>query len=387
MTPHTQDTNLPDTGYPADADVANTNKGLPGKLLALLGVVLATGFVIGALFASWTGLGSPDTSLFDEDEIASVFASVNPAVVEIEVAGQIGSMSVDALYWGSGFLIDDQGHIVTNYHVVSEGSGFIVGLSDGRELEAERVGFSRADDLAVLRVDPELVQDITPLELADSSTVEPGHMAIAVGSPFKEFNSISVGVISGVERGQVSAVGRPIPNMIQTDVPLNPGNSGGPLLNSEGEVVGVNTLRMDIARASNIDDYRIGFAVSSNTVRDVLPNMLDGENFRRPWIGISGMSVSRGMTRDRGLPSGILVTAVFADSPARRAGINPFRNLNTDNLGDVITAVDSVQVEAMEDMVSYLNEKRAGDSVTLTVFRDGIEREVRLALDPWPDRA
>ena len=356
--------------------------------LAIVGAAVAFGFGLGLVFAALFGVGG-DT-LFDDDAVADVFEKVNPAVVEIEIAGvrRIGSFRIDGIpSWGSGFLMDDLGHILTNYHVVAGGEDFVIRLSDGRELSAERLGVSQADDLAVLKVDPAQVADITPLKMADSSQVEPGQLAIAVGSPFREFNSIGVGIVSGIGRGQRSVLNRPIPDMIQTDAPLNPGNSGGPLLNAAGEVIGVNSsVRVESGGAS-LDDFRMGFAVPSNTALNVLPSLIAAIDMRRPWIGIQGAPAPRAMVEDHGYPKGIFITGVFADSPAERAGLTAFRRFGANAGGDVITAVDGNAVESVEDMVGHLNAKSPGDSVTLTVFSQGDERSVEATLDPWPDGA
>ena len=337
--------------------------------------------------ASPLGLLRGSSGLFDEDEVTRIFEDVSPAVVEIEVFGQFGNLQFPS--FGSGFLIDNEGHIVTNHHVVSTGSEIVVRFADGRETEAERLGFSEADDLAVIRVDPSIVTEIVPLEFADSSKVEPGQMAIAVGTPFREFNSIGVGVVSGTGRGQTSILNRPIPDMIQTDVPLNSGNSGGPLLNSDGEVIGINSsVRIPFPYGEvGPGEFRIGFAVPSNTAQDLLPQLIESMDVRRPWIGIQGMPVTRGMVDERGFPEGVFVTGVFANSPARRAGLNPFRNFSSDNMGDVITSIDGLSIISVDEMVSYLNAKQPGDEVVLTVYRDGSLRTVTLTLDPWPDGA
>ena len=333
------------------------------------------------------GLVTNRSGLFDEDEITRIFEDVSPAVVEIEVMRQLGNLPFSSPSWGSGFLVDKNGHIVTNHHVVATGSEFVVRFADGRETEAERLGFSEADDLAVVRVDPGTVSEITPLKLADSSKVEPGQMAIAVGSPFREFNSIGVGVVSGTGRGQTSVLSRPIPDMIQTDVPLNSGNSGGPLLNSEGEVIGINSSVRVPSGGTRVGEFRIGFAVPSNTARDILPQLIESVHVRRPWIGIQGTAVTRDMVDDRGFPKGVFVTGVFANSPARRAGLNPFRNFRSDNQGDIITSVDGRSVNSIDEMVGYLNTRQPGDEVTLTVYRAGSERTIEVTLDPWPGGA
>ena len=356
-------------------------------LTVVLGAV-ALGFALGIFAAVQFGWSQDDgSSLFDDARVSRIFEEVSPAVVEVEAVRRFGNIQLDIPFWGSGFLVDRDGHIVTNYHVVAGGEEFVVRLSDGSEVPAERLGVSQADDLAVLKVDPSHIEGVTPLTLADSSRVAPGQLAIAVGSPFREFNSIGVGIVSGIERGHSSVLHRPIPDMIQTDVPLNPGNSGGPLLNADGEVIGINTSIRIQNGSRRVEDFRLGFAVPSNTARNLLPQLVASVDLRRPWIGIQGAPVPRQMMEDRGLPKGIYVTGVFVDSPARRAGLKAFPRFGSSGNGDVITAVDDIQVGSVDDMVSYLNSKTPGDDVTLTLFREGQERTVDVTLDPWPDGA
>ena len=374
-------------GAQVEAPQVPRHKNVRRTAVVVIGA-LVLGFALGLTVAFQFGWTQDEGgSLFDDAKVSRIFEEVSPAVVEIEAIRKLGNRQLDIPFWGSGFLVDGDGHVVTNYHVVSGGEEFIVRLSDGREVPAERLGISQADDLAVLRVDPSQIADVTPLTLADSSKVTPGQLAIAVGSPFREFNSIGVGVVSGIDRGHRSVLHRPIPDMIQTDVPLNPGNSGGPLLNSDGEVIGINTSIRVESGSARVDEFRVGFAVPSNTARSLLPQLMDSVDLRRPWIGIQGAPVPRQIMETRGLPSGIYVTGVFADSPARRAGLKAFPRFGSSGAGDVIMAVDHVQVESVDEMVGYLNSKTPGDAVTLTLFREGKERTVEVTLDPWPDGA
>ena len=246
------------------------------------------------------------------------------------------------------------------------------------------MGYSPADDLALLKVDADEVADIEPLRLADSDKVESGQMAIAVGTPFRNFNSVTVGVVSGTGRGPVSVLRRPIPGMIQTDAPLNPGNSGGPLLNSKGRVIGVNSSVRSGA-SLEVDEYRIGFAVPSNTLKDLLPELLIPQLVRRPWLGISSGSVTRELVDSLGVPRGIFIAGVFPGSPAEKVGLVPFRTLRGTSEGDVITAVDGRPMDSVAEMVSYFNTLKPGDDVTLTVFRNSQTVEVEVTLAKWPD--
>jgi S1-C subfamily serine protease len=351
----------------------------------MLAMGIATGFALGLIFASplgWTGNGV--STLYDQDQLTALFDGAAPAVVEINVRRDRSSRGA-AVESGSGFLIDREGHIVTNQHVVDGADDLYVRFSDGREVLARSLGASAADDLAVLKVDAAEVAGIEPLVLADSSEVRPGELAVAIGSPFRQFNSITVGIVSGTGRGPTSILRRPIPDMIQTDAALNPGNSGGPLLNADGDAIGVASSVRTLDLGNPLADFRIGFAVPSNTLRDLLPQLMTGEDVRRPWIGIAGGDVTKELSDERGLPRGILLTQVVEPSPASKAGLDAFRTISAQDRGDVITAIDGTPVESMEDMVSYLNSKSPGDQIELSIFRDRKTIEVSLILDPWPN--
>ena len=376
---------------------AASKPSLARPVAAALAIGLVVGIVIGwASFRSPSGSESGPTVLYDENAVTSLYARVSPAVVEITVSRP--GILREAAASGSGFLVDAEGHIVTNYHVV-EGTGDIsVRLSDGRTLEATKLGESRADDLAVLQVDPEEVSGVDPLPMADSSEVTSGEMAIAVGSPFSQYNSVSVGVVSGLGRTRPSGLRRPIPDMVQTDAALNPGNSGGPLLNRDGEVIGVNS---SVQLQSSVQTG-VGFAISSNTVKGILANLMIPGEFKRPWIGIQGSALTKRLSEAMDLPSdtGIYVQTVCNNSPAQKARLRGELRLDCDNpatqdalgsgavrrtgfRGDVIIAVDGDAVSSVGDMVSYFNTLIPGDKVTLTIIRENSFRDVDVTLAEW----
>ncbi|MDO8472606.1 MAG: trypsin-like peptidase domain-containing protein [Dehalococcoidia bacterium] len=211
-------------------------------------------------------------ALYNENTVTALYANVSPSVVEIDVVVQSTSRSGRSLTQsaqGSGFLIDTRGDIVTNNHVVQGATSVQVVFNDGRTVAAKIVSTDATDDLAVISVDPSAVSGMTPLQLADSSAVRPGQMAIAIGSPYGLTDSVTVGVISGVDR---SISGSNMTGMLQTDASINPGNSGGPLLNSSGQVVGINTAIESGSVATGI-----GFAVPSNVVSTVVPSLTAGK--------------------------------------------------------------------------------------------------------------
>ena len=347
-------------------------------VVAVLVLGLSLGVALGSVLSARSR-----TTLYDQDVVTSVVDAVGPAVFEVVVTGRGRGLFGPGSGSGSGFLVDGLGHVVTNHHVIDGATGITVRLSDGRILDATRVGTSPADDLAVVRVDALEMGDIEPLVLADSDDVGPGQMAIAVGSPFRRLGTVTVGVVSGRGQGPASVLDRPIADMIQTDAALNFGNSGGPLLSAKGEVIGVNTSVRQGSEGSA--GYRVGFAVPSNVLRDLMPELLKPQLVRRPWLGISGGSLTRAASDTLGIAKGIAIGSVWDDSPAQQAGLVPFRSFRNAAIGDVITAVDGELVGSMEDMVRYLNRLRPGANVTLSVLRGGQTVDIDVTLAEWPD--
>ena len=363
-----------------------------GRLVATLVAGILAGFILGwiAFDSPWSAETGPPV-LFDEKLVTSLFEKAGPAVVEVSVTQRTSGFPGvgPPTSFGSGFLVDGEGHIVTNHHVVEDAGEITVHLSDGRELPATLLGTSRADDLALLQVAAADVAGIAYLPLADSDAVTPGEMAIAIGSPFGQSNSATVGVVSGTGRNVRSGLNRPIPDLIQTDAALNPGNSGGPLLDANGEVIGVNTIVRFVASTES----SVGLAVSSNTVRSILSELMKPGEFSRPWIGISGAAITRSLSASLDLPSdtGVYVIRVWDDSPAAKAelsgesGVVPTGRGGAalTGQGDVIIAVDGGPVSSVVDMVGYFNTRRPGDTVTLTLIRENETKNVNVTLAAW----
>ncbi len=349
----------------------------PSLALPILAAGMIAGFAAGWVsFASpWSSLAKPNP-LYDEDLVTSLFETAGRAVVEIHVAtqGRGGRPSQES---GSGFLVDEAGHIATNHHVLAGGDDVIIEMFDGRRLPARKLGSSPADDLALLKVDPEAFDGIEPLALADSDKVTPGELAIAIGSPFRQRNSMTVGIVSGVGRSRRSLVSRPIPDLIQTDAALNPGNSGGPLLNAKGEVIGINTS----VEVFNLVQTGVGFAVSSNTLRGILRELQSPGLVRRPWIGITSIpresAVALGLSAD-----GVHILRVCPNSPADIAGLRG-ESPQTGS-GDAILAVDGVRVDSVADMVDYFNGRRPLETVEISIVRDRTRQNVKVTLAEWP---
>jgi S1-C subfamily serine protease len=365
-----------------------------GPSVGLIVTLVSSGMILGLLLA-WFSTQSPwlpawgRAPLYDEALIVALVERASPAIVEVTVHQR---RSVES---GSGFLVDDNGHIVTNQHVVASPGELTVLLNDGRTLDATLLGTSRADDLAVLKVDPKEVADITPLLLADSDEISPGQLAVAIGSAFSQFNSVTVGVVSGVNRSQTAqldqgpsgTISRPLPELVQTDAALNPGNSGGPLLDRDGRVIGVNSAVQLVGNSFDVSIQNgVGFAVSSNTLRDILPDLLSLGEFLRPWLGVMSIPLSRAQFRSLGVDveHGVYITFVCEDSPADVAGLRGDQfTLRPSGGGDLITTIDGNPVGDVSDIVSHLNDLKPGDTVTLSVIREKQQRDVNVTLAPW----
>ncbi|MBI2164872.1 MAG: trypsin-like peptidase domain-containing protein [Chloroflexi bacterium] len=373
-------------------DETRTGVRLASRLtISLLLVVLMaiSGMTGAAVYGTLSDTASAAPALYNEEAIVALYERATTAVVEITVTQPVTGRfrsAVPQSGLGSGFLVDTEGHILTNYHVIQGASQIRVTFSDGRTLDAQIAGTSPADDLALVKVDPQALKGIVPLPLGDSSAAKPGQMAIALGSPFGLENSITVGVVSGVNRSRSSAAGRPIPGMIQTDASINPGNSGGPLLNSRGEVIGINTA----IEASAGGATGVGFAVPVNTAKSVLDRLSADTVVKRPWLGISGVALSRDLAQQLGLNTslGIYIATVAPGSPAEAAGL---RGGGLDvsggpgTGGDVIIAVDGRSVSTVEELASYFNTLQPGDTVALTVTRSGQTVYVSALLGEWPE--
>jgi S1-C subfamily serine protease len=296
---------------------------------------------------------------------------VGPAVVTVinqqTIGDLFGSEETVQAGAGTGFIIDDQGHIVTNWHVVTGGTSFSVILSDGTEIEAELIGEDPRDDLAVVKIDPARVPAIVPL--GDSSGLQQGQTVLAIGSPLGAFgNTVTMGIVSALNRDQLenpsSNYCQNYTNLIQHDAAINPGNSGGPLFNLRGEVVGVNTLGIPSAQG-------IYFAVPSNTVKAVVDELIETGHISLPYIGISLVELNPQIASVNDLPVefGIYVDGVEPGSPAESAGLEP---------GDIITAVDGQQISIENSLSEMLINFDPGQTVELDVLRGGEQGTVNL---------
>ncbi|HXT49596.1 MAG TPA: trypsin-like peptidase domain-containing protein [Thermoanaerobaculia bacterium] len=272
---------------------------------------------------------------------------------------------------GSGFLWDEQGHVVTNYHVISQGSSFQVTLSDHTDWPAEVVGYAPDKDIAVLRIDAPR-ESLAPLELGGSRGLVVGQRVLAIGNPFGLDQTLTVGVVSALGRELTSPSGRTIRDVVQTDAAINPGNSGGPLLDSTGHLIGVNTAIYSPSGTS----AGIGFAVPVDTVKRLVPQIIRFGKPLQPGVGI--VPLSDQWSQQIGI-QGVAVQEVQPGSPADRAGIVGLQERRRRlRLGDVVVFVDGKRVKSVDDLLYGFEAAGVGNDVTLTVMRDGKERTVRV---------
>ena len=344
-----------------------------------------------------------------QGNLTQIYDQMNPAVVNIEVTKTVrqakpltpfgspfgtpqdGTQVQQAL--GSGFVWDKLGHIVTNNHVVSDASTITVRFSDGSTADATLVGADPDSDLAVIKVDVS-TDKLFPVTLADSSKVEVGQLAIAIGNPYGLEGTMTVGIISALGRSldasTTSATSYTIPDVIQTDAPINPGNSGGVLLDVQGQVVGV-TAAIESSTNSNAG---IGFVIPSNIVARFVPGLISDGRVQHTWLGISGATMTSELAKAMNLPettTGAVVFTVTSGGPADKAGIlgstqqATIQGQSVDVGGDVITAINGTPVTTFDDLVSYLTLKAdVGQKVTLDLLRNGKAETVEVTLGSRP---
>jgi S1-C subfamily serine protease len=295
---------------------------------------------------------------------------------------------------GSGFVYDQQGHIITNYHVIEGAEELFVTLADETTVTAEVVGADPSNDLAVLQVDVPAEQ-LQPLSLGESNSLRVGQFVVAIGSPFGFERTLTVGVVSALGRVIESPDESFIGEIIQTDAAINPGNSGGPLLDLDGRVIGVNTAIFSPSQAS----AGIGFAVPVDTVRRVAPSLIERGYFPHPWLGLRyvwNLTPDRGrVLEDLGMQvpvdEGMLIVEVYAGSPADSAGLRGGQErarIGSTILlvgGDILTAIDGQPIASDRDLSRYLDtETSVGQTVQVTIWRDGEEMTVPVTLDERP---
>ena len=342
------------------------------------------------IVATPTPLSDADLLPIDIEEqlITNLYERVGPSVVH--VASEVVTMDfffgpLASEGTGSGFVWDDAGHIVTNYHVVEDATRIEVIFSDESQVEAEVVGVDPRNDLAVLRVNP-AATPLQPLALGAADAIRVGQRAIAIGNPFGLDRTLTTGVVSALGRPLETVSGDYIFNVIQTDAAINPGNSGGPLLNLAGEVVGVNSA----ISTSTGTNSGVGFSIPVNAVRRIIPALIADGAYQYTYMGVRMSALDLATQAALGLPqvTGAYVTDVTSDSPAAAAGLRPSGVTNLNELlpgGDLIIAADGRPINNPDELISFLVfNTEVGQTITLTLIRDGQQLDVPLTLGQRP---
>ena len=295
--------------------------------------------------------------------LQEIYVKCIPSVVSITAQGLGGAST------GTGVILTEDGYIVTNHHVIENGQRISVQLTDDRVCEASLVGADKASDLAVLKIQAE---NLESAEFGDSDALRVGDSVVAIGDPLgvEYRGTMTDGIVSAINRN-VNVNGRPM-NLIQTNAALNSGNSGGPLINSCGQVIGINTMKIG-AFTNSAGVEGLGFAIPSTTVKDIVEQIISqGYVSGRPWLGISGESISLFYQRYYRLPSGLYISAVASGSNAAKAGITE---------GDILISVDGNKIYSQSDLDTLLYHYSAGDTVTIVIYRGGYTMQADIQLE------
>jgi S1-C subfamily serine protease len=336
--------------------------------------------------------GPPPLST-DEEINIRVYKFVSPGVVNITSK----VVEYDWFYQpystegstGSGCILDTDGNILTNYHVIESADSLEVTLPDKTKYHAKVVGFDEQNDIAIIRVSGVPKDRLHPIAIGDSSVLNIGQKVLVIGNPLGLQNTLTTGIVSSLGRKIRTESGDLVDNVIQTDAAINPGNSGGPLLNTAGEMIGINTLIFSIRGGGNIG---IGFAIPANTIRRVATELIKEGRILRPWFGIEGYALNEDLASGLSLPvkNGILVARVYRGSSADGGGIHGADQIvvlyNQRFLvgGDILTEVDGKPVDDMDELRLALESKRAGDAVKLTLYRGRSKMQKSITLVESP---
>ncbi len=326
---------------------------------------------------------APTFTTDSERLLNSLYTTTAPSVVLISV--EVVSNQGQGESTGSGFVLDQQGHIVTNHHVVEGARNIAVSFFGGRIVRGEVVGTDPDSDLAVLQVNDVPAEDLRPLPLADSSSIFVGQEVLAIGAPFGQAWTLTTGIVSAIDRSIQGLSGFSIGQAIQTDAAINPGNSGGPLLNLQGEVIGVNSQIISRSRSSS----GVGFAIPADLVDRVAQDLIKHGSVEYSYMGISGGEITLGIIEELGLPNttrGVVVSRVEPRGPAGLAGLrDPQVAGQRRQSVDIITAIDGTPLEGMPALIAYLaNYTVPGQTITLTVLRDGQTVQLPVTLSTRP---
>jgi S1-C subfamily serine protease len=326
----------------------------------------------------------PQTFDPEEQINIAVYKKALPSVVNITstaVAFDFFYGAVPQEGQGSGFVIDREGHILTNYHVVANARQVEVTFSNRKKYKAQIIGVDQSHDLAVIKIN---ATDVPPVTLGDSKGLIVGQKVFAIGNPFGLSGTMTRGIISSM-RSIRGPDGTPIDEAIQTDAAINPGNSGGPLLNSRGEVVGINTM---IATNGVNQSAGVGFAIPINVAKAVLNDLVTTGRVKRPSLGIRGLPISPELAQELGLPAdyGVLVMQTIPNGAAEAAGLRGGNERaylgNTPIMlgGDLIVAIDGQEINDLRDLSGMMNNHRAGDTITVTIYRGKRRMELKVSL-------
>ncbi len=338
---------------------------------AAIAITLAIGLAFGSAFgfladniidnlegknAVYASQGNQYNYVIDKtvSPVVPIAKKVSPSIVAIRIKKSVQDFfgfTYESEGNGSGIIIDNQGHIVTNNHVIDGSDNIIVVLHDGRELSAKVVGRDVQTDLAVIKVEE---KNLPYAELGDSSTLEVGELAVAIGSPMGTdyAGSVTAGLISGLNRELF--VGNRSMKLIQTDAAINPGNSGGALVNSEGKVVGINTLKLVRSQVEGM-----GFAIPINEAKPIIQQLIENKKVSRPYLGITGQTIDEKTAKQYDVPQGVLIRQVIEGSGADKAGLVR---------GDIITKIDDERVTTIEQLQKIIQSKKVGDVLKVEAY-------------------
>ena len=369
----------------------------------IVGGVIATAAIIFAVFVSFNSIADNETGELivtngnygeTVGEVTGIERGYEYSLIDIFEKSEESIVQVSVLRgeseggMGSGFVYSDEGYVITNQHVVQDAQKVMITFLDGEAYIGNVVGSDRDLDIAVVKVEPTNTY-LQPIKIGDSSELKVGEKIAAIGNPFGLSGSMTAGIVSQMGRLLPQETGYSIPDVIQTDAAINPGNSGGPLINMKGEVVGINTA----IQSATGEFSGIGFAVPSNTVKKVVPVLIENGEFKHPWMGISGTDVDPELAEVRELKSskGFLVVSVIEGSPAETAGLlgvteteeRDGREFALD--GDIILSIDGETVRKISDILVHLQrEKSVGDEMILSVNRNGEMLELTMILEERP---
>ncbi len=336
-----------------------------------------------------------DGMTIEEQVYINLYQRANTAVVNIDVSAEVESIGLTDVGTGSGFVIDPEGYIVTNNHVVEDADEVRVVFHDGNVLVGDVIGIDVYSDIAIVKVNPPASYELNALPLGDSDALLVGQRVATIGNPFGLSGSMAVGIVSALGRTlptSLSTGGFSNPLIIQTDAAINPGNSGGPLLNLQGEVVGVNSA----ISTTTGENSGVGFAVPSNTVRRVAEQIIATGSVAYPYLGVSSNSevslAELAVEYDLPTTNGVLIAEVLEGGSAARAGLRggseivTFRGQQLAIGGDIITAIDGFPVNNFAELVGYLVSNTSVDqTVTITVIREGETMAFEVTLDSRPE--